>query len=1437
MSAHDARRRSPLGRRPGRQDRERALSMELPERLRYNEQEEKEELKAARRADQPQPFMAQSVFGIFAATQSKMNSQTSYDDHMDASEDELESNSASARQQPPQGNSSGKQASQSSTKSRLRLSKPRLLRAIPGIKSKPALPATTMSTSPHYAPSSLRSSPSPSVPTPAVPSPPQEQEDPTPDEAPFMSQMLQARANADIDSSEATLTRPKSGRQSPNQGSSTRRPSLALPEALKDIFDFENAEEVIAEYKCWYLQSVLLEGYMYITQNHISFYAYLPKKGNVVIKSGHLSKRGRHNPQYRRYWFVLKGDVLSYYQNRNDPYFPRDSIDLRYGISAQVVPDRAGAKDNDTFSVTTNTRTFYFRADSAQSANEWVKQLQKIIFRSRNDGDSVKISIPTDNVLEIEENPLLDFADTIRIKVIDNDETFAMDEYFFSFFGSDGANALHDLRVMTQNTVAQRAITSDKDAHVHDRALGQKLSPMANVTSPCLAPGTLHEHVRAELSPSSSHLSSFQSPSTSGELSRSNLDIGQPLFDRSRSKRGKNLQARPSPYEPGQRKEHFPTSHESQYSSDAFATSSENIDQNMVESREGTDTSGSQILSGSKMFHDPTIRKIKATAADENTEQRSAWHSEDTSSGSERVSSTPRSKHEASIGRKSSAATSKAEGEDGQTAQQAESSSALGGIIRAGTIPIQRATGYLRGPGKAVASLLGTSPMGYYDRVTGMIAGGQRHYTEVEGLSPNDHVRDPDDEADVQHAERRFREHFALPDSERLVATYFAFLHRVLPMYGKIYVGTTKLCFRSLLLGTRTKLIVPLKDIMTVEKEKGFRLGYQGMVVVIRGHEEIFFEFGKQAHRDDCTITILRLTDTVTSVKETVVLQDGEHRTPESQAAAVAAAAENDRLTHAREEGQADRSIHSHSTLYEPEADTPAVLFDDTYASMLDFKPPKSLRVVCLTIGSRGDVQPYIALCKGLIADGHRPKIVTHAEFKDWVESHGIDFAPVGGNPADLMRICVEYGMFTPSFLLEANLKFRGFVRELLDTAWAACKDAELLVESPSAMAGIHIAEALGIPYFRAFTMPWTRTRAYPHAFAVPGHRLGGAYNWMTYVLFDHLFWQSTSWMVNRWRGDSLELKPTTADKLQQDKVPFLYNFSPSVVPPPLDFSEWIRVTGYWFLDEGLDYKAARALQDFIDKARQAKQRLVYIGFGSVVVSNSKELTQNVVDAVLKADVRCILAKGWSDRLDKGPVDNKAIEVPLPSSILQVTDPVPHDWLFRQVDAVVHHGGAGTTGASIRAGVPTVIHPFFGDQFFFSSRVQDLGVGIEVKHITTKSLGRALWIACHDHRMREKAKALGEQIRSEDGVGTAIKAIYRDMEYARTLVKKREPSTKPTGESSSGDTEEDDEEEEVEEWTLVDNDSDPEAASPKAMMQPERARSASKGRRRSGLTH
>lgn len=191
----------------------------------------------------------------------------------------------------------------------------------------------------------------------------------------------------------------------------------------------------------------MLQGYLYITSKHICFYAYLPKKAvssiprptldsvpltvyqHETTKSGYLSKAGKRNPKYNRYWFRLKGDVFAYYHDPQNPYFPKGQIDLRYGISASVADKN---KSGTHFTIETDHRTYYLRADSAESAKDWVNCLNRVIFRSHNDGDSVKISLPIENVIDIEETQSLEFADTAKIRVIDNDETYAIDEVSLS---------------------------------------------------------------------------------------------------------------------------------------------------------------------------------------------------------------------------------------------------------------------------------------------------------------------------------------------------------------------------------------------------------------------------------------------------------------------------------------------------------------------------------------------------------------------------------------------------------------------------------------------------------------------------------------------------------------------------------------------------------------------------------------------------------------------------------------------------------------------------------------------------------------------------------------------------------------------------------------------------------------------------------------------
>lgn len=873
--------------------------------------------------------------------------------------------------------------------------------------------------------------------------------------------------------------------------------------------------------------------------------------------------------------------------------------------------------------------------------------------------------------------------------------------------------------------------------------------------SPSLAPirtAKIRDNVRATLSPLSPQSPPGPSPRASGDFSRTSFDairqFGRGSRDTSRQEIPRRSYSRDSRSASRHRHDDSKSGADKFASTDSNAESTEDPSIASISAMTTSgemDQSASQILRGSDVFHSPTVRRsASATRANERESPRSPYH---------HVSPGPRPHHAATTGQGIDLSS-------GDKLESSPSTPTLQAISKMGSYPLQRVGAfaeYLGRHSKRMGGLLATESVGYAGKMSGMWKGGQRHYDEPAALRTDDEA---DDEEQDKVAEQRFQDHFALPRSEKLRATYFGYFMRVLPLYGKVYMSDRNFCFRSLIAGSRTKLILPIRDIENVTKSSGFRFGYAGLVVVIRGHEELFFEFGDSALRDDLAVFLLK------GIEAAKFLRESEELGSEEKEDAQNAEEEHKALEEARHDEFPDHEIALPRQTSNV-SDGPTIIFDDPKASFINFKPENSLRITCLTIGSRGDVQPYIALCKGLLAEGHKPKIATHAEFKDWIEGHGIEFAPIEGDPGELMRLCIENGTFTVAFLREASSTMRNWLDGLLASSWLACKGSDVLIESPSAMAGIHIAEKLCIPYFRAFGMPWTRTRAYPHAFMMPERKMGGAYNLVTYVLFDSVFWKFTAHQVNRWRNKTLGLPNTSLEKMQPNKVPFLYNFSQHVVPPPLDYSDWIRVTGYWFLDEGgKDWTPPADLVAFIDKARKDDKKIVYVGFGSIIMDNPAKFTREIIDAVLKADVRCILSKGWSDRLDpksedaqkaagaegdnatKGTHDGKGgtTEIPLPPEIFPIKS-APHDWLFNQIDAAAHHGGSGTTGASLRAGIPTIVRPFFGDQFFFGNRVDDLGVGILLRKWGVNSFARALWEATHSERMIVKARVLGENIR------------------------------------------------------------------------------------------
>lgn len=419
------------------------------------------------------------------------------------------------------------------------------------------------------------------------------------------------------------------------------------------------------------------------------------------------------------------------------------------------------------------------------------------------------------------------------------------------------------------------------------------------------------------------------------------------------------------------------------------------------------------------------------------------------------------------------------------------------------------------------------------------------------------------------------------------------------------------------------------------------------------------------------------------------------------------------------------------------------------------------MRIAIIALGSRGDVQPYIALGKGLKEAGHAVRLVTHQNFEGLVHSQALEFWPVRGNVQDVvesqeMRELLEKGNFLAITARTAKEAQRAAIQWAED-GLGACQGMDLLLAGIGGLyIGLALAEKLGLLFIQAYYVPFTPTTAFPGALLpVPLPRLGGSFNRLSHHLTRQMMWQGFRSADQQARQQVLSLPtapllgPYKTDRLRRS--PILYGFSPAVIPKPADWDENIHVTGYWFLDPAADWTPPLALTEFL----QAGPRPVYIGFGSMSSRKPEETTELVLQALAQVQQRAILLSGW-EGLSKAN---------LPDNVF-VVDSIFHSWLFPRVAAVVHHGGAGTTAAGLRAGVPTVVIPFFGDQPFWGQRVADLGVGpapIPRKKLTVERLAQAIQQAVTDQTLRQRAANLGSKIRAEDGVARAV-AVVQQME-------------------------------------------------------------------------
>lgn len=450
------------------------------------------------------------------------------------------------------------------------------------------------------------------------------------------------------------------------------------------------------------------------------------------------------------------------------------------------------------------------------------------------------------------------------------------------------------------------------------------------------------------------------------------------------------------------------------------------------------------------------------------------------------------------------------------------------------------------------------------------------------------------------------------------------------------------------------------------------------------------------------------------------------------------------------------------------------------------FPPPPPLNIVIQVVGSRGDVQPFVALAKVLKdTHGHRVRLATHPNFKDFVQENGLEFFSIGADPSQLMAFMVKNPSLMPSFhsTLSGDIsQRRKIVAEYIQGCWRSCYEAgdgmgprssdddlsepterpfvaDCIIANPPSFAHIHCAEKLGIPLHIMFTMPYSPTQAFPHPLAnvQSSNADPQITNYLSYVMIEFITWQGLGDIINRFRAKCLGLDPVSViwgpGMLQRLKIPHTYCWSPALIPKPKDWGRHISIAGFYFLGLASNYIPAPDFQAFLD----AGPPPVYVGFGSIVLEDADAMTKLIFEVVRKTGQRVLLSKGWGGL----GVDKLGV----PEGVFMLGN-VPHDWLFRHVSCVVHHGGAGTTAAGIAAGRPTVVVPFFGDQLFWGAMIARAGAGpnpIPHKQLTAERLANAIEF-CLKPESLERANELAGKIAAERGSDMGAQSFHQNLD-------------------------------------------------------------------------
>ncbi|CAH0475270.1 unnamed protein product [Peronospora belbahrii] len=424
-------------------------------------------------------------------------------------------------------------------------------------------------------------------------------------------------------------------------------------------------------------------------------------------------------------------------------------------------------------------------------------------------------------------------------------------------------------------------------------------------------------------------------------------------------------------------------------------------------------------------------------------------------------------------------------------------------------------------------------------------------------------------------------------------------------------------------------------------------------------------------------------------------------------------------------------------------------------SSRADYDVP--IMTICLmVVGTHGDVQPFVAIAKRLIIDGHRVRLATHAVYRDFVMSHGVEFYPLAGDPKELSAYMVK----TSGHLIPLNVEAiqkdvprnMQMIEEILYSTWPAVAEADpdgggpgipgkpfqaqAIISNPVTYGHIHVAERLGVPLHIMFPQPWVPTTAFPHPLSnMPYTGKPKKVNYMSYKMVDLLMWQATEGMINAFRRDRLQLRKIRKgdggrDILLDLAVPHAFMWSPHLVPKPNDWGKIYDITGTVLL-EGSDstYTPTPELEAFLGQDAGP----IFVGFGSMVIQDPVGVTKMIIEAATRAEVRVLIQSSWSDM---------AGNLTIPDNIFFLAV-VLTTGFFRVCQRLCTMAG----------------QPFWGRAVF------DAGVGVHpcpVSRLTTEKV-QAAFEALQSPQLRARASAMRNLMRQENGAGEALRCFYRNL--------------------------------------------------------------------------